>query len=297
MSFPSAFDPGAVVARPVSTVIGSVCCQSASSGRSAMTGPTTIRVAAPAGMPATSAPAVARVEIRTSWSGRVALLISATGSVAAGPPRSAVRRSGRSAAAPCRTPAPRTRATAPPSPHRPVRRWNRCPVANATLRASRRCVSGMPAAAVPPIPALIPGTMRNAMPAAASETRFLAATPKHQRIAALQPHHPQALARKLDQPVVDPQLLGAHAAGALARQFQPCLRRQRQDRIRHQRVMHHHVGLTQRVRRMQCQQAGIAGPAPTSQTEPGSKRGPTRPGKSIETGRLRAREDHTNERA
>ena len=63
------------------------------------------------------------------------------------------------------------------------------------------------------------------------------------------------LAGKLDQPVVDPQLLGAHAAGAFARHLQPRLRRQRQDRLRHQRVVHDDIRLAQRIGRVQRQQA------------------------------------------
>ena len=138
----------------------------------------------------------------------------------------------------------------------PLASW---PVANATLWARPRCVVGMPAAAVPPMPALIPGTMRNGTPAAASAS---ASSPPRPNISGSPPFSRTTrwpVARQADQALIDAQLRGPRAAGALADRLQPRLRRERQNLRRHQRVVEHDVGLGQRVRRVQRQQPRIAG--------------------------------------
>ena len=88
---------------------------------------------------------------------------------------------------------------------------------------------------------------------------FFAATAEHQRIAAFQPHDFQALARELDQPLVDPKLRGALTTRPLPNGFQDRLGGNGQNVFGHQRVVQDDVGLAQRMRRVQRQQSGIAG--------------------------------------
>ncbi len=95
-------------------------------------------------------------------------------------------------------------------------------------------------------------------PGGGQSKRFLATPTEYQRIAALQPHNAQPLAGELDQPVIDAKLLSANPTRTLAGQFQNRARRQRQDRLRHQRIMHNDIGATERIRRVQRQQPGVA---------------------------------------
>jgi hypothetical protein len=132
--------------------------------------------------------------MRTVWRGVVASAISATASAASRPApisRSAIAPIWRCAMYSTNTSAPRASAAQSSAASPPLLS---CPVAKATLRPTPRWVSGMPAAAVPPMPALMPGTIRKGMPAAAS---------------ALQPHHSPSLARQVDQPLIDAKLLRA----------------------------------------------------------------------------------------
>ena len=74
----------------------------------------------------------------------------------------------RSAAAPCRAPAHRRRAPGQPSPDRAIRRWHRGRSRRRRCAPGHDASPGCPAAAVPPMPALMPGMMRKRTPAAAS---------------------------------------------------------------------------------------------------------------------------------
>src|SRR4051795_7482198 len=92
-----------------------------------------------------------------------------------------------------------------------------CPVTKATAEAASRWVTGMPAYAGAATPAVTPGTTSKATPAVASASassprpapkapprrgerlRLLAAAAEHERVAALEPHHPAPGAAQLDQ--------------------------------------------------------------------------------------------------
>ena len=80
--------------------------------------------------------------------------------------------------------------------------------------------------------------------------RLLAAAPEDERIAALEPQHPPALARQLDQAKRDVGLAGRRLAAALAGIFEhgagPC---QREHARADQRVVDDDVGLAQPVQR------------------------------------------------
>ena len=69
--------------------------------------------------------------------------------------------------------------------------------------ATPRWVSGMPAAAGPASAELSPGTTVTGTPAADAGQPLLAAAAEDERVAALEPHHPLAGARAVDQHRVD----------------------------------------------------------------------------------------------
>ncbi len=90
---------------------------------------------------------------------------------------------------------------------------------------------------------------------------LLAAAAEHERIAALQAQHPQALARQFDQPLGDVPLAGRGLAAALAGKFPDHVRPgEAKHRLIDQRVVQDHLRLAERVDRMQGQQPGIARP-------------------------------------
>ena len=104
--------------------------------------------------------------------------------------------------------------------------------------------------------------------------RLLAAAPEHQGIAALEPHDAQTLARELDQALVDLELPRALAPGPLADRLEARRRAaQRQDLRRHQRIVQDHVGLLERVQRVQGEQARIARPGADQPDAAGRDRG------------------------
>ena len=90
---------------------------------------------------------------------------------------------------------------------------------------------------------------------------LLAAAAEHERIAALEPDHPQAGAGELDQALIDPELLRARPAGPLADRLEArCGPAERQDLGRDQRVVEDHVGRFERVHGIEGQETRIAGP-------------------------------------
>ncbi len=90
---------------------------------------------------------------------------------------------------------------------------------------------------------------------------LLAAAPEDEGIAALEPQHPPAVARQLDQAARDVGLLRRGLAAALAGELElGAGPRKGQHALAHQGVVDHHVGLAQRVVGGQGQQARIAGP-------------------------------------
>src|SRR5690606_10786526 len=124
-----------------------------------------------------------------------------------------------------------------------------CPVTSAAEGASMRWVSGMPAAARPPIPEVIPGTTRNDTPAAASAS---ASAAEPERVAALEADHARARGRQLDQALVDAQLRGPGAPRALADRLERRARAgQRQNLGRDQGIVQDDVGALERVRGVQ----------------------------------------------
>ncbi len=77
------------------------------------------------------------------------------------------------------------------------------PVTKVTAWARPRWVSGAPAPAAAARAALTPGTTWHCTPAARQACKLLAAAAEHERIAALQAHHGQALAGEADDQGVD----------------------------------------------------------------------------------------------
>ena len=105
---------------------------------------------------------------------------------------------------------------------------------------------------------MIPGTTRNGMPAGQGQ-RLLAAAPEHEGIAPLQPQHPAAVPRQLDQPLGDVALFRGRHAAALAGELPlgPGAR-EVEDASLDQGVVDDHVGAAQRVHGVQRQQPRIA---------------------------------------
>ena len=78
-------------------------------------------------------------------------------------------------------------------------------------------MTGMPAYAVTPTPAVTPGTISNGTPAAARRQRLLGPAAEDQRVSPFEPHDVEPAPRVLDQERVD-FLLGQRAmADRLAR--------------------------------------------------------------------------------
>ena len=91
--------------------------------------------------------------------------------------------------------------------------------------------------------------------------QFLAAAPEHERVAALEPHHAFARTGMAHQQEVGFLLRHAAAAGALAHaDFVGIAPHQIQHRIRHQRVVQHHVGFLNALQAFEREQPGIARP-------------------------------------
>gem|GEM_PF-3377343 len=88
---------------------------------------------------------------------------------------------------------------------------------------------------------------------------LLAAAPEDERVAALQAHHALAFAREAHQQVIDvllrQRVLRALLAGVDALGLQA---HQVEDRLRHQAVVHHHVGLLHEAQRAEGEQVRIA---------------------------------------
>jgi hypothetical protein len=104
---------------------------------------------------------------------------------------------------------------------------------------------------------------------------LLAAAPEDERIAPLQPQHPFACQRQLDQPQRDVALLRARLAAALARVFHLRIRtRPAKNAFIDQRVVDDHISLTQRVQRVQRHQPRIARPGADKPDPTGQKLGP-----------------------
>ncbi len=122
-----------------------------------------------------------------------------------------------------------------------------------------RWVRGMPAPAVPPIPALIPGTMRNGTAGGGERQRLLGAAAEYQRIAALEAQHAAALPRQRDQALVDAELRRPGPAGALADRDQRAFG-EGEDIGRDEGVMQDDVGGGEGVERVQGEQARVARP-------------------------------------
>ena len=88
---------------------------------------------------------------------------------------------------------------------------------------------------------------------------FLAATTEHERVAALEPHHPTTLSGETHEQHVD-EVLGDALPRTLTDIDQLGARRhQRQHIAADERVVHHHVGLGQQSRRFQREQFRVTG--------------------------------------
>ena len=104
--------------------------------------------------------------------------------------------------------------------------------------------------------------------------RLLAAAPEDEGIAALEPQHALALAGKLDQPLADVLLHGRGLAAALSGIFeQGAFAGEGKDGRVDQRVVDDDVGRASAFKAWIVRRPGSPGPAPTSQTVPGAKRG------------------------
>ena len=104
-------------------------------------------------------------------------------------------------------------------------------------------MTGMPAYAVTPTPAVTPGTISNGIPAGGKRQRLLGPAPEDQRVSTLEPDHATPRSRMVDQELVD-LVLGQRAMTDRLAGADPhgLGRRQIEQARTGQMVVHDHIG-------------------------------------------------------
>ena len=167
---------------------------------------------------------------------------------------------------------PRSRPTASQSTSESAWPGGTWPETTVKSWATPRWVTGMPATAGTASGLERPGITRTGTPAVAAGLDLLEAAAEHEAVAALEPRHPLAGERPLDDQPVDLLLAGGPAARQLRHVDQLGGRRQvAQQLAGREPVGDHHVGLHQRAAAGHRDQLGVA----RARRRPASRPGPT----------------------
>ena len=230
--------------------------------RSATTSPTTSSAGGCTPASRAAAAISASGASTTRWRGVVASTISALGVEGGRPPSISAR------AMPSRRPTPISTTSVSAAVASSAQRTcaaglagSSWPVTTAKLAATPRCVTGMPAAATPPIAEVTPGTTVASRPASASASSSSPPASEDERVAALEAHDALARARVLDERGVDLLLRHRHAARRLADvDALRVIGAGVEQRRRGEAVVEHDLGLAQRLQAALRHEPRIARP-------------------------------------